>query len=286
VDVLTDDGPILVPVPEGRLDEDHARALDERIRLTAGTVRERMTRLAGLVEQAKAGEVWDVLGFPSWTAYLADALGGELHLPSGERRELVGLLAGEGMSTRAIAPIVGASPRTVARDVETLELPGVPSGTPEVREGEINGRKVEIVTGLDGKSYVRKPRKPEQPADQQREWPDLPGWVSEGDRWRRCGTCGFCACTPRDMRLHHQWHAERGRKPEQLTVPGTEPERMVPSLPGLGVTVQSTTGLWFTAFTDWWHGAGQVSARGAKRVAVAEDAFRAGWLAATAAAGR
>ena len=35
-----------------------------------------------------------------------------------ERREVVGWLAGEGMSTRAIAPIVGASFKTVARDLE------------------------------------------------------------------------------------------------------------------------------------------------------------------------
>jgi transposase len=141
VDVVTDDAPAVPPVPAGRLDVEHAKALTERIRLTAQTTRERLQRLAELVEQARAGEVADVLGYASWTAYLADVLGGQMRLDGADRRELVGYLTDQGMSTRAIAPIVGASPKTVARDVAATRVSG---DTPEAA----------AVTGRDGKVYA------------------------------------------------------------------------------------------------------------------------------------
>lgn len=154
VDVVGDDAPAVPPVPDGPLSEDDARALTERIRLTATVVRERFERLAQLVQQARTGGAHEALGYASWTAYLADVLGGQMRLAGDERREMVRLLTSEGMSTRAIAPIVGASPKTVARDV--LEVaPPVSDDTPAP------------VTGVDGKTYTRKPR----PVD-------------------RCGTCG------------------------------------------------------------------------------------------------
>lgn len=140
VDVVTDDAPGVPPVPAGRLDEDHARQLTERIRLTASTIRERWDRLVQLVEQAKAGEVADVLGYASWTAYLSDVLGGQMRLAGPERAEWVGYLTGQGMSTRAIAPIVGASPKTVARDAERAR-----EASPEA--------PAPVVTGRDGKTY-------------------------------------------------------------------------------------------------------------------------------------
>lgn len=44
--------------------------------------------------------------------------------------ELVGYLAGEGMSTRAIAPIVGASQRTVADDLQVSNSAHLPEPAP------------------------------------------------------------------------------------------------------------------------------------------------------------
>lgn len=130
--VATGEGQI-VPV-------DEARRLTERIRLTALTVREGIEKLQTLVERAKAGHVHEALGYPSWTAYLADTLGDQpLRLPRDQRQELVGYLAGEGMSTRAIGAVVGADHVTVARDLSA----GVANETPAP------------VTGLDGKTYTR-----------------------------------------------------------------------------------------------------------------------------------
>jgi hypothetical protein len=86
---------------------DDARRLTERIRYSALAVRDGMEKLQTLVEEAQAGQAHVALGYKSWTAYLADTLGHEpLRLPRDQRQELVGYLAGEGMSTRAIAPIV------------------------------------------------------------------------------------------------------------------------------------------------------------------------------------
>lgn len=139
--------------PHQLLSPGEAQRLTQRIKLTAGSIRDGLFKLRNLVDEAKASNVWQVLGFPSWTAYLADALGSEpMRLGRDERRELVDYLAGEGMSTRAIAPIVGTSQKTVDREVraarESNDSPQVPlsaaepvSTSPEVvePEGEVTG---------------------------------------------------------------------------------------------------------------------------------------------------
>jgi hypothetical protein len=156
---------------------DEARRLTERIRLTAHSARESIEKLHSLVDEAKAGNAHLALGFASWTAYLAEVLGEEpLRLARDQRQELVGFLAGEGMSTRAIAPIVGASDETVRRDI----LAGATNVAPEGEPAEIARQAVEQafaqkdepmpakVTGLDGKSYS----KPTPKAPNRRGLPD------------------------------------------------------------------------------------------------------------------
>lgn len=44
-----------------------------------------------------------------------------MRLTRDERKELVGELAEAGMSTRAIAPVVGVSKSTVAEDIESVQ---------------------------------------------------------------------------------------------------------------------------------------------------------------------
>ncbi len=119
------------------LDVAAATRLDKRIRLMASTVRENLTKIATLVEEAKAGEIHVALGFASWTAYLADALGGQIELGTDSRRSVVELLAGEGMSNRAIATAVGVTEGTVRNDKVRSDYAPEP------------------VTGLDGKTYKK-----------------------------------------------------------------------------------------------------------------------------------
>lgn len=163
------------------LNEDAARRLTERIRLTAFNARESLGKLQVLVEEARSGRAHVALGYPSWTAYLSDVFGDQpLRLPRDQRQELVGYLAGEGMSTRAIAPIVGAARNTVLKDLREVAQFEPPQSRPvdqqkvsnseqAIRSGDfasevprevVDQRTGEIVepakvTGLDGKTYTR-----------------------------------------------------------------------------------------------------------------------------------
>jgi len=155
-----------------------------RIRLTAGIVRENMPKLQALIDEARDCGDDRLLGYASWTAYVSDAFSDEpMRLPREERQQLVAMLAGEGMSTRAIAPIVGVDNKTVHNDIKRAAAP-VENSTPEpapsnsfadqiardVEEAVIaNPQTGEVIdapevapeavpttkpiTGLDGKSY-------------------------------------------------------------------------------------------------------------------------------------
>jgi transposase-like protein len=171
-----------------------AQRLTQRIKLTASGVRDGLFKLRNLVDEAKNSNAWQVLGFASWTAYLADTLADEpMRLGREERQELVGYLSGEGLSTRAIAPIVGVDKDTVRRDVIRggVNTPPASTPTPE-RHVPVAPRAEEVaqvrdalgdevadayagmaarfdampeaksVTGLDGKTYKRSTPKPER----------------------------------------------------------------------------------------------------------------------------
>jgi hypothetical protein len=94
--------PVEVVTPPMRRED--AEKLDRRIRRMAGDTKGKLDTLGALVADAKAGRIHQVLGYPSWTAYLADALS---ELCSGQgiqtRRDLVAYLYDTGMSQRAIA---------------------------------------------------------------------------------------------------------------------------------------------------------------------------------------
>lgn len=110
------------------MSEDAAHRITERIRYTAMIVRDNVAKLQELVAEAQEGQAHTVLGYASWTAYIADVFSdAPLQLQRSERREVVAWLSGEGMSTRAIAPIVGASHMTVQNDRDA----GVKNFTPE-----------------------------------------------------------------------------------------------------------------------------------------------------------
>ena len=162
-----------------------AQRLTQRIKMTASSVRDGLFKLRNLVEEARESNVWQVLGFQSWTAYLADTLADEpMRLDRDERQALVGYLAGEGLSTRAIAPIVGVAHKTVARDIEaavsndTPDPGATPAPAPAVagpdasptheRTATVNLDTGELteepapapIIGLDGKKYKRPEPKP------------------------------------------------------------------------------------------------------------------------------
>lgn len=164
-----------------------AERLTERIRHTANTFVEAKEKLSRFIQEAQAGRAHEALGFRSWTEYVSQVFSDTplMRLSRDERRELVGELSESGMSTRAIAPIVGVSSKTVSQDRSEQVLPEV---TPEPREifevhsgsGFVGpGEEIEVdttttydretgevvderpyeeprrVTGIDGKTYTR-----------------------------------------------------------------------------------------------------------------------------------
>ncbi|MDF2991860.1 MAG: hypothetical protein K0S37_2374 [Microbacterium sp.] len=164
------------------LSEGEAQRLTQRIQLTASSVRDGLFKLRNLVDEARDSNVWQVMGFASWTAYLADTLGAEpMRLGRDERQELVGYLAGEGLSTRAIAPIVGVAHKTVARDLapvsnDTPDSDASPASDPAVAAPVASPTSADAATvppkiqGLDGKQYTR----PEPKLDDFHDIPDTP----------------------------------------------------------------------------------------------------------------
>ena len=93
---------------------------------------------------------WEVLGHKTW-AECVEERGAQLRLPRADRREMVALLDQKGMTTRAIAPVVGANYATVSRDLASPVANATPATAPRTK------------TGLDGKTYAVQPRKPEPP---------------------------------------------------------------------------------------------------------------------------
>jgi hypothetical protein len=142
------------------MSERDATQLTEKIRITAHNYADARQKLQGYVAEAKAGNAHLALGYASWTAYLSDVLGEEpMRLARGERQEMVQMLSAEGMSTRAIAPIVGAGHVTVSRDIAS-----VPNETDAPR----------TVESMDGISRTFQPRpEPAEPtAPKRRPLPD------------------------------------------------------------------------------------------------------------------
>ena len=134
----------MTEVAAAAMTRDQAERLTERIRLTATSFMETRDKLARLIREAQEGEAHKALGIASWTEYVSQVFSDTplMRLSRVERKELVSELADEGMSTRAIAPIVGASNYTVSKDLQ-----GVRDLAPDAGPRQITGR--------DGKTYTR-----------------------------------------------------------------------------------------------------------------------------------
>lgn len=126
-----------LPVP---LSEGKARVLDKRIRQASIRVADESANLLDLLEEAAVGQAHIALGFASWTAYVKDAVS-ITPTDDNERKALVSLMSGKGMSQRAIADVVGVNQATVSRDLAEGDAP-------------VSGK----TTGLDNKEYERTPK--------------------------------------------------------------------------------------------------------------------------------
>lgn len=173
------------------LTEAEARRLTERIRSALDRVSTAWVDLAERITEAYQRRADLALGYGSWSEYAEAELKPAEGLAADVRRQLVGMLSAQGMSTRAIAPTVGVSVATAKRDVQVAqpEPPAaherVDPATGEVldldthrrevlTDAEQNGHIVALtgpasvttpgrVVGLDGKTYARPEPKTTEP---------------------------------------------------------------------------------------------------------------------------
>jgi len=185
------------------LTEAEARVLTDQIRAQGEEVADRVDLMVAKVREARDGQAHIALGYASWTIYISTEFAGILpRLDREPRRELVAGLTETGMSTRAIAPIVGVSHEQVRQDarVKSLtpddhtDLAASPMATAsdgefeqaivEARtDGNLSQTNVEQkittrnVIGVDGKQYPRtepsEPRRNPLPARYERAVLDL-----------------------------------------------------------------------------------------------------------------
>lgn len=147
-----------------------ARKITERLRLQATNYQEAREKVIATLTEARDGGAAELLGYASWTAYMADVFAdAPLRLERDARQELVAELAAQGMSTRAIAPIVGVTHETVAQDINAPVRNLTPDPEPrrvvevitaDADTGEVIEDKPRKITGMDGKTYTA-PTRPE-----------------------------------------------------------------------------------------------------------------------------
>lgn len=162
---------------------DEARQATDRIRLALDRVSNAWADLGERIADAYQRRADLALGYGSWAEYADAELKPAEGLAAEVRRQLVGMLSHAGMSTRAIAPTVGVSNKTVALDQREV-LPEVTPAPAHCFYREPEPERIDYdtgevldetpvaptVTGLDGKTYKR---------PTQRDLPMSERW----DRW-------------------------------------------------------------------------------------------------------
>lgn len=182
--------------PEG------AERLSERISGRLETIATNYVAVMPLIREAINRNAHAVLGYASPGAYIKDRFGDSLGKLGAElRREVVKELSAAGLSTRAIAPVVGVSREQVRRDAgDTFVSPAPIDVTPDLPPrdddwspianpitGEVlpddstvtETHTVKIVTGLDGKTY----KSPEAKPDRRRSLVD-DAYKANTDLWK------------------------------------------------------------------------------------------------------
>ncbi len=150
----------------------------QRISLLLRSLCSQQEQLLALVSEARDNQDHLTLGYASWTTYVAEEFGGLLErLNREDRRSAALALNLAGMSSRAIAPIIGTSDRQVRRDLREVghpvppHRPGAPDGVgeePDALADAVAGLRSVMadnpmprkIVGTDGKTYTVPDRKP------------------------------------------------------------------------------------------------------------------------------
>ncbi|KNX38063.1 hypothetical protein [Luteipulveratus halotolerans] len=170
-----------------------AERITNRISLRLDTIADNYTAVMPLIREAIERQAYAALGYASPGAYVSERFGDTLtRLGAPLRREVVRELTEAGLSTRAIAPVVGVTHKTVVKDRQASEVvpevPPAPQPMVNVETGEVSDDyepeadyvtdqadldarpeptpepepEPQRVTGLDGKTYTRPQPKPKR----------------------------------------------------------------------------------------------------------------------------
>lgn len=161
--VNTETGELVEPLTEG-----DAERLSSRISLRLDTIADNYTAVLPLIREAIERQAHVALGYRSPGEYAADRFGDALSKLGPEMRQaVVRELADLGMSTRAIAPVVGVSQKTVVKDTQVIPEVSPPDLEDEARAAEYDrargydrpreerSQEARAITGIDGKQYTR-----------------------------------------------------------------------------------------------------------------------------------
>lgn len=173
------------------LTSEAAQRLSERITLRLDTIADNYAAVLPMIREAIERQAHVALGYRSPGEYVADRFGNSLaKLGVHVRREVVRELTEAGLSTRAIAPVVGVNNATVYRD---RQVAGVADATPEQEadpepDAPMPTIRPANVVGIDGKRYTAPaprpaPAKPEPTttlAADLAEFPDLAHYAETG----------------------------------------------------------------------------------------------------------
>jgi hypothetical protein len=106
------------------LSKDEAERLSTRISLRLETISDNYVAVMPMIREAVDRQAHLALGYASPGAYISDRFGDSLSKLGVEvRREVVRELTAAGLSTRAIAPVVGVSQSTIRDDVSSAYSP-------------------------------------------------------------------------------------------------------------------------------------------------------------------
>lgn len=127
---------------EPELNESDARSLTDQIAELVRRIERDLDALSDWIIEAYDGKAWQALGYETWSAYVdAELKTNRLKLDRAERQTVVLELTDAGMSTRAVGSALGVAKGTVDNDV--------------ANSGHLESAPV---TGLDGKTYTKKPK--------------------------------------------------------------------------------------------------------------------------------
>lgn len=135
---IIETGEVIEPMSKVEAERITARIADK-----LDGIADNLEQVLDLIGQALTRQAWSALGYQSPTAYVSERFSGALkRLPIETRRSVVGELSAAGMSTRAIAPIVGVSQQQVAKDRrEADRLTPEASVDPDRKVMSLDGRQ-------------------------------------------------------------------------------------------------------------------------------------------------